>query len=73
MEAKRENWVKVRLTAFGEQLAGGGPLLIADGAHNFEFRAGEEQEVTLAFDWNVVLRTRTIDGQNLFELVPAEE
>lgn len=62
------DWVWVRLTAKGEELAGAGALTIAGGRYHFSFIASEAQKVTRAFDWEQVLKNERRGGEPLFEL-----
>ena len=62
------DWVNVKLTKFGAELAGGGELHV-HGGRNFTFKAGTSQRVTKAFDWEQVLANEFVDGEPLFELV----
>ncbi|ABF42417.1 hypothetical protein Acid345_3416 [Candidatus Koribacter versatilis Ellin345] len=68
---KRDDYVYVRLTAKGEELAGPHELRLAGGSYHFAFKAGEAQKVTRAYDWNVVLSKEKYDGEPLFEVVDA--
>ncbi|HWQ96711.1 MAG TPA: hypothetical protein VN577_19985 [Terriglobales bacterium] len=71
MASEKPDFVAVKLTAFGEELAGeNGSVLVVSGIRQYEFRRGEvNREITRAFDWEVVLSDRNVDGQPLFELV----
>jgi hypothetical protein len=70
MREERPDFVKVKLTEFGEQLAGEGTLTVIAGQHEYEFTPGEAREdITLAFDWNKVLANEFRDGKPLFEIV----
>jgi hypothetical protein len=66
----KEDFVNVRLTAFGENAAAGSVVQVHEGNHSFVFTPGEAQMVTRAFDWNRVLRHQHINGHPLFEIVP---
>ena len=69
-----EDFVHVRLTAAGEQMAGaGGYVRIAAGSCDFTFRPGQTQRVTRAFDWNKILRDERFNGQPVFEIVATPE
>ena len=71
----RNDWVDVRLTEFGARQAGDGVLRISEGngGEGFQFRAGETQRVTRAFDWERVLKPWHHHGHPLFEIVPSAE
>lgn len=69
----RKDWVRVKLTTYGEQLAGEHELLVVGSSYHFTFRAGVAQEVSRAFDWNVVLKNKKHEGQALFELAPEDD
>ena len=73
MDAARQDFVKVKLTALGERLAGEGELLVIEGRHEFTFKAGQvRDDITRAFDWDKVLKTQNRDGEPLFELVEVD-
>jgi hypothetical protein len=69
-DKKREDFVKVRLSEHGRELAGEGPIVVQEGHHEFILAAGEELDVTRAFDWQRILSRQHRDGKPLFELVP---
>jgi hypothetical protein len=69
----REDFVNVRLTAFGKEQAGGARIQVHAGNHSFYFEPDEEKMVTRAFEWNRVLRNEHFNGHPLFEIVPEEE
>lgn len=70
-----KDFVNVRLTEFGRQQAGTGPLQVHAGNHSFYFEPGEVKMVTRAFEWERVLKNEHINGHPLFEIAPeaAEE
>lgn len=72
-ERKRPDFVKVKLSKKGEQLAGGALFGISTGGRNFIFNPGEAQEVTRALDWNELLSKELRDGEALFELAEPDE
>lgn len=60
----------VRLTAKGEELAGGGTLRFADGTRHFVFMPGRPLKVA-KYEWDLCLSVHTTShGQPLFELYP---
>lgn len=68
-----EDWVNVRLTAFGERYLkenGGGPANVHEGT-GFSVESGKAVRVTRAFDWERVLKQQHVNGHALFEI--AEE
>ena len=67
------DFVNVRLTALGVEAAAGGTVKVHEGDHSFYFTPGEEKRVTRAFDWERVLRNQHLNGNPLFEIVPADE
>jgi hypothetical protein len=73
MTTERPDFVNVQLTRFGAKLAGDGKLTVVEGGRVYEFLPGESQEVTKAFDWGMVLKNATIDGEQLFELVDNQQ
>jgi hypothetical protein len=72
MNKERSDYVTVRLSEVGKKLAAGGTLEVTTSTHRFIFRAGEDQEVTRAFDWERVLAKKSADGEPIFECVGAE-
>jgi hypothetical protein len=64
------DWVEVRLSEFGREYAGDGPVRVHEGPHEFVFKPGETQRVTRAFDWERILKPLAIGGRALFEIVP---
>ena len=65
---KRDDYVDVKLTKRGEELAGEHELHVASGSYEYTFRAGQAQRVTRFYDWNVVLKKEKFEGEHLFEL-----
>jgi hypothetical protein len=65
-----EDFVNVRLTAFGKERADGGRVQVHAGNHSFYFEPDEVQRVTRAFDWGRVLKAEHFNGHPLFEIVP---
>jgi hypothetical protein len=66
----RSDFVKVKLSAHGEQLAAGEEVLVVQGAREYRFKPGEvRDDITRAFDWEKVLKHEFIDGEALFEVV----
>lgn len=65
-----EDFVNVRLTAFGKERAAGGRLQVHAGNHSFYFEPDEVQLVTRAFDWERVLKHEHFNGHPLFEIAP---
>jgi hypothetical protein len=65
-----EDFVNVRLTAFGKERADGGRVQVHAGNHSFYFEPDEVKLVTRAFDWNCVLKAEHFNGHPLFEIVP---
>jgi hypothetical protein len=73
MGKDRKDFVRIKLSAAGEKLANGSPLGIANSRSHFEFRAGQVQEITRAYEWREFLsKETTSDGKPLFELVDAQ-
>src|SRR5690242_19564453 len=69
-----EDFVHVRLTAAGEQLAGKGSYVrICAGRCDFTFKVGETQRVTRAYESNKILRHEQHKGQPFFQIVPETE
>ena len=66
-EKKRDDFVRVRLTKKGCELAGDGAIVIQEGHHEFTLKPGAEIEVTRAFDWSILARQQR-DGEPLFEI-----
>lgn len=65
----RSDFVKVKLSAKGEELAGAGELLVIE-RNEYRFRAGQvRDDITRAFDWEQVLAKQNRDGIALFEIV----
>jgi hypothetical protein len=62
-----KDFVEVKLSAKGEELAGGSPLGICVGRFNFVFKAGESQRVLKA-DWEVLLSQEHVNGEHVFEI-----
>lgn len=68
------DFVMVRLTKVGETLAAGGLLRANSERRAFTFKPGESQRVERSYEWLAVLsRHVTPEGEQLFELAPAEE
>jgi hypothetical protein len=65
----RPDFVKVQLSKKGVEIAGGVPVRIVAGHHEFEFKPGEPQDVTRAFDWPKVLEPQQSGGEAMFEIV----
>ena len=64
------DFVAVKLSSKGEEVAQGAPVTIIDGVHMFVFKPGEVREdITRAFDWERVLKNQARDGESLFEVV----
>lgn len=62
-----EDFVHVKLSKKGEEMAGGGELVVCNHL-TWRFRAGQAQRVPRAFDWNQVLSKEMIGGEPLFEI-----
>lgn len=63
-----EDFVYVRLSKRGQDMAGQHTLSIASGRHRFEFSGNKAQRVTRAFDWLEVLAVQHSNGEPLFEI-----
>lgn len=73
MTHERKDFVTVRLSAKGEEVAQGGEIRLVGGNFDLTFRSGEEQEVTRAFEWGVVLSRELRDGEPMFEIAGEAE
>jgi len=69
---ERDDFVEVKLSAKGEEIAAGGPLRICGGKYEFCFVAGESQAVT-AGEWKEILSRERRDGQAVFEIALSED
>jgi len=66
MNAK-EDFVDVKLSVKGEELAAGSELHLCGGKYEFCFVAGESQSVPRA-EWAQILSKENVDGEPLFEI-----
>jgi hypothetical protein len=64
----REDFVNVKLTAKGEEIAQG-CLRLTGGIYEFCFKPGDVQTVT-RLEWENILSRERVDDQALFELAP---
>lgn len=63
-----EDFVYVKLSKRGLELAGEGSLSVVSGRHTFEFAGSKAQRVTRAFDWTEVLAGQHANGEAIFEI-----
>jgi hypothetical protein len=67
-----EDFVQVKLSAAGEEMAGsGGTLSISKGRRSFTFKAGVVQRIERSWEWNMVLSGETFQGSPIFEIAGA--
>lgn len=71
MANEKQDWVWVKLSAKGQQIADGHKLTVAGAVYQFTFEPGVPQKVTRAFDWGAVLQHSHHEGEKLFELCDA--
>jgi hypothetical protein len=68
----RSDFVKVKLSAKGAELAGEGTVRVIHGWLDEEFKAGEVKDTITTLDWEKVLAKENRDGVPMFEIVEAE-
>jgi hypothetical protein len=62
------DFVEVKLSARGEEIADGAPMTVAGPNYHFVLEPAKTQRVTRAFDWEKVLSKLHRDGELLVEL-----
>lgn len=65
----RKDFVKVKLSAKGEALAGEGTVRVIEGWLDEEFKAGQVKDDITVLDWEKILAKQSRDGEAMFELV----
>jgi len=64
-----EDFVHVKLSAAGKKMAGeAGALRLVVGRGHFFFQGDEVLRVTRAYEWEVLLKNETFQGEPMFEL-----
>ena len=64
-----EDFVHVKLSAAGKKMAGeAGVLRLVVGRGHFLFKGDEVLRVTRAYEWEVLLKDETFQGEPMFEL-----
>jgi hypothetical protein len=65
----RTDFVKVKLSAMGAELAGEGTVRVIHGWLDEEFKASEVKSTITKLDWEKVLAKENRDGVPMFEVV----
>ncbi|HEY4358274.1 MAG TPA: hypothetical protein VGN16_21185 [Acidobacteriaceae bacterium] len=74
MAGNQSDFVMVRLTERGRELAGNGVMTFANGRRNLTFQGKDAVKVERSYEWNFWLRDHhTPDGRELLEIADDAE